>query len=126
MTKRILKLRNVVAIAICLAAMAMVMSGCPGGDGYPVITDKDWKTTVTFVNNSSEEIHLYGEGETGGPDNKLKPGGSRTKTFTEEAKFTPTTSFTVTAFRNGAVVSKHSFPRKFDGWNATLTASYPW
>jgi len=125
MLKSKLKLRNVIAIAICLAGMTMFMSGCEGGNMYPNIKGKNWQMVVTFVNRSSDEIHLYGESEVGGPGNKLQPGGSRTRIFTNNGEFPPT-SFTATAFKNGAVVSTHSFPIEFVGGDATLTASYPW
>jgi len=78
---------------------------------------------VTFVNNSSEPVHLYGNNESAGPGNRLEQGASRTKKFIFE-KEGETKIFTAYAFRNGTVISKKEY--KVTKLEADLTVSYPW
>ena len=125
MTKKILKMGKMVAIAICLAG---IMSGsmCEGVTEDRV-TKVDALITVTYRNNSSEEVHLYRDSESAGPGNKIAPGGSRTETAyltgTSYDNLEPSFSVAVIAFRNGKVLGKSSYFVHPDRVN---TISYPW
>ena len=103
--------------------VSFIAAGCVKG-GRPDLTN--FTLTVTFVNNSSESVHLYGDHETAGPGNRLEQGGSRTKEFLFDTGGATTKIFTAYAFRNGTVISKKEYKVEFDHYGEKLTVSYPW
>ena len=92
-----------------------------------------WELKVTFTNNSSEEVHLFGQGNSGGPGNKVQPGKSRSESYREIHRGNPPPeSFTAVAFKNGQVISTrtygvtYTFDSVHNNYYAELSVSYPW
>jgi len=118
MTKRIFKLRNVAMIA-CLAGITVFMSGCDYADSTLV--------KVTYRNNSSEDVHLFKDGDKAGPDNKIAPGGYRTEQrwLTIDNVRERGYELPVVAFRNGEVIGTKMFSVPNNDHDK-FTVSYPW
>ena len=107
----------------CVFLLVSFIAGDCGGAGR--LDPTELTLNVTFVNNSSEPVHLYGDHESAGPGNKLEQGGSRTKKFIFEVEG-ETKFFTAYAFRNGTVIGKKEYKLKFKTYGQDLTVSYPW
>ncbi len=84
-----------------------LLSGCDEIDSVHHIR-------VTLKNNSSEEMHLWTDGESIDPSNKLAPGASRTNTLKFEVPKTEDANvylvkIGVQAGRNGATITSKTF-----------------
>ena len=104
--------------ALCTVCVFTLIAGCDSED--------PWFTTVTYKNNSSEAVHLFGDGEKVGPGNKVEPGGTRSHRHTlNTTNYTDNTgTLRVKAYRNGvAIGSKEVHIPKYA---ETFVVSYPW
>jgi len=118
------KIKSLVHIFCTFLLVSFIAADCFKGGKWQ--TPTEFTLTVTFVNNSSESVHLYGDHETAGPGNRLEQGGSRTKEFLFDTDGAGTKIFTAYAFRNGAVISKKEYKVAFNHYGEKLTVSYPW
>ena len=122
------KFITVLKFGLICFVVAITMSSCTGWV-YQGLVEKGYAVSAYFKNNDSQEVHLYRQGESNGPDNKVQPGKSRNVSYHfDEAVYT----FTAVAFRNGAVISTKTYDVEYTvNDNETerycsLTINYPW
>jgi len=98
------KKKRVSALLYGLAALVLlsVISGCD--------IDTENMINVTMINGSSAEVHLWTNGESIDPSNKLASGESRSKVYDVKDKdLFPEITFTVYAGQNGQTLTSKDF-----------------
>ncbi len=106
--------------SLVLIAVLFSLSGCE---------DLSKSLTITMKNTSNEAVHLWVDGESIGPSNKVNPGGKRSVTrewesITGEEGIVPQeVTVYVYAGRNGETLTSASFDITV-GSHASLTVRY--
>ena len=97
--------RKSVYALITVFALLVLLSVIPGCD-----IETENMITVTMINGSSEDVHMWTNGESIDPSNKLAPGKLRNYVWdVKDTENFPEITFTIYAGQNGQTLTSKQF-----------------